>query len=205
MNSKPNFSFIIIILLTLVIILQRTCSKSAKTADDKITIKTDTVWKHTHDTVYKDVKVVEKVFVKPENVNYYPGETIDTCKARFQNLLKEHLVRTVYSDTLKLDSLGTIVVRDTVWINKLYGKRSYTKNYKIPQVTKTITITKQEEPKRQLYVGLNGFANRNDITAFSPGFIYKTKKDQIYQASVGVSFDGTVTYGFGTYWKIKIK
>ena len=205
MNSKPNFSFIIIVLLTLVIILQRTCSKSVKIADDKITIKTDTVWKHTHDTVFQDVKIIEKVFVDSENVNHYPGETIDTCKARFQNLLKEHLVRTVYSDTLKLDSLGTIVVRDTVWINKLYGKRSYTKNYKIPQVTKTITITKQEEPKRQLYVGLNAFANRNDITAFSPGFIYKTKKDQIYQASVGVSFDGTVTYGFGTYWKIKIK
>ena len=205
MNSKPNFSFIIIVLLTLVIILQRTCSKSVKIADDKITIKTDTVWKHTHDTVFQDVKIIEKVFVDSENVNHYPGETIDTCKARFQNLLKEHLVRTVYSDTLKLDSLGTIVVRDTVWINKLYGKRSYTKNYKIPQVTKTITITKQEEPKRQLYVGLNAFTNRNDITAFSPGFIYKTKKDQIYQASVGVSFDGTVTYGFGTYWKIKIK
>lgn len=200
--NKIKLSYLVIIVLVVIIILQRSCSE--KHVND-VSVKTDTIWKHTHDTVYKDVKIVEKIFVKPENVNYYPGETIDTCKARFQNLLKEHLVRTVYSDTLKLDSLGTIVVRDTVWINKLYGKRSYTKNYKIPQVTKTITITKQEEPKRQLYVGLNAFANRNDITAFSPGFIYKTKKDHIYQASIGVSFDGTVTYGFGTYWKIKIK
>lgn len=200
--NKIKLSYLVIIVLVVIIILQRSCSE--KHVND-VSVKTDTVWKHTNDTVYKDVKIVEKIFVKPENVNYYPGETIDTCKARFQNLLKEHLVRTVYSDTLKLDSLGTIVVRDTVWINKLYGKRSYTKNYKIPQVTKTITITKQEEPKRQLYVGLNAFANRNDITAFSPGFIYKTKKDHIYQASIGVSFDGTITYGFGTYWKIKIK
>ena len=175
MNSKPNFSFIIIVLLTLVIILQRTCSKSVKIADDKITIKTDTVWKHTHDTVFQDVKIIEKVFVDSENVNHYPGETIDTCKARFQNLLKEHLVRTVYSDTLKLDSLGTIVVRDTVWINKLYGKRSYTKNYKIPQVTKTITITKQQEPKKQMYEGQNAFPNRKDITEFSPRLIYNKK------------------------------
>lgn len=200
--NKIKLSYLVIIVLVVIIILQRSCSE--KHVND-VSVKTDTIWKHTNDTVYKDVKIVEKIFVKPENVNYYPGETIDTCKARFQNLLKEHLVRTVYSDTLKLDSLGTIVVRDTVWINKLYGKRSYTKNYKIPQVTKTITITKQEEPKRQLYVGLNAFANRNDITAFSPGFIYKTKKDHIYQASIGVSFDGTITYGFGTYWKIKIK
>ena len=200
--NKIKLSYLVIIVLVVIIILQRSCSE--KHVND-VSVKTDTIWKHTNDTVYKDVKIVEKIFVKPENVNYYPGETIDTCKARFQNLLKEHLVRTVYSDTLKLDSLGTIVVRDTVWINKLYGKRSYTKNYKIPEVTKTITITKQEEPKRQLYVGLNAFANRNDITAFSPGFIYKTKKDHIYQASIGVSFDGTITYGFGTYWKIKIK
>jgi hypothetical protein len=155
--------------------------------------------------VIKKVTVLKKEYVHINKPEYNSGETIDTCKARFQNLLKEHLVRTIYTDTLKLDSLGTVVIRDTVWINKLYGKREYIKDYKIPQVTKTITITKHEEPKRQLYVGLNAFANRSDITAFSPGFMYKTKKDHVYQASIGVGFNGVVTYGFGTYWKIKIK
>jgi hypothetical protein len=201
---KNRFYFIIIACLVAIILIQRSCDKIEK-AGDTTEVKTDTIYKHVHDTITKEVTVYKKQYVHINKPEYYPGETIDTCKARFQNLLKEHLVRTIYSDTLKLDSLGTIVVRDTVWINKLYGKRGYIKDYKIPQVTKTITITKQEEPKRQLYVGLNGFINRTDITAFSPGFIYKTKKDHIYQASIGVGFNGTITYGFGTYWKIKIK
>jgi len=201
---KNRFYFIIIACLVAIILIQRSCDKIER-AGDTTEVKIDTIYKHVHDTITKEVTVYKKQYVHINKPEYYPGETIDTCKARFQNLLKEHLVRTIYSDTLKLDSLGTIVIRDTVWINKLYGKRGYIKDYKIPQVTKTITITKQEEPKRQLHVGLNGFVNRNDITAFSPGFIYKTKKDHIYQASIGVDFNGTITYGFGTYWKIKIK
>jgi hypothetical protein len=203
---KPYLTLILIAILVLIILLQRSCSKmNFDSSEPKVTVKVDTVYKHVHDTITKKVTVYKKQYVHINKPEYYPGETIDTCKARFQNLLKEHLVRTIYSDTLKLDSLGTIVIRDTVWTNKLYGKRGYTKNYKIPQVTKTITITKQEEPKKQLYVGLNGFVNRTNITAFSPGFIYKTKKDHIYQASIGVDFNGTITYGLGTYWKIKIK
>jgi hypothetical protein len=194
----------IILTLIVVLLLQRSCNKAEQT-EDTVEVKTDTIYKHVHDTVIKKVTVLEKEYIHINKPEYYPGETIDTCKARFQNLLKEHLVRTIYTDTLELDSLGTIVIKDTVWINKLYGKREYIKNYKIPQVTKTITITKQEEPKRQLYVGLNAFANRSDITAFSPGFMYKTKKDHVYQVSIGVGFNGVVTYGFGTYWKIKIK
>jgi hypothetical protein len=194
----------IILTLIVVLLLQRSCNK-AESIGDTVEVKTDTIYKHVHDTVIKKVTVLKKEYVHINKPEYYPGETIDTCKARFQNLLKEHLVRTIYTDTLELDSLGTIVIKDTVWINKLYGKRGYIKDYKIPQVTKTITITKQEEPKRQLYVGLNAFANRSDITAFSPGFMYKTKKDHVYQASIGVGFNGVVTYGFGTYWKIKIK
>jgi hypothetical protein len=201
---KNRFYFIIIACLVAIILIQRSCDK-IEIAGDTTEVKVDTIYKHVHDTITKEVTVYKKQYVHINKPEYYPGETIDTCKARFQNLLKEHLVRTIYTDTLQLDSLGTIVIRDTVWINKLYGKRGYIKDYKIPQITKTITITKQEEPKRQLYVGLNGFINRIDITAFSPGFIYKTKKDHIYQASIGVDFNGTITYGFGTYWKIKIK
>ena len=102
---------------------------------------------------------------------------------------------------MKLDSLGTVVIRDTVWLNKLYGKREYTKNYKIPFVTKT--ITKKEDPKRQLYVGGNAFMNNTIL--LTPGLIYKDKKDRVFQANVGIGFDGSINYGIGTYWKIKLK
>jgi hypothetical protein len=201
MERKFSFTYIIIAILFSIIMLQRACS--FKKMDPTVEIKTDTIYKTIKDTVIKKVKVKDIVYVYPDGEEYKPGDNIDTCTIRFNKLLKEFSAKRTYVDTIKIDTIGSITVYDTVWKNELSGNRKYVVDYKIPYVTKT--ITKQEESKRQLYVGLNGFANRNDITVFSPGFIYKTKKDHIYQASLGVSFDGTITYGFGTYWKIKIK
>lgn len=200
---KINFNYLLIGILVAIIFLQRSCNGKQISSTPEPIITTDTIWKTTHDTVYKNVTIVKEEYIKPEGEQYNSGETIDTCKARFQNLLKEHIVRRVYSDTLKLDSLGTIVVRDTVWLNKLYGKRSYTKDYKIPFVTKT--IIKPEPPKRQLYIGGNLFGNTNSIQSITPGLLYKNKKDQIYQVNVGISTNGDIIYGLGAYWKIKIK
>ena len=147
--------------------------------------------------------VVKIEYIKPEGPEYTPGENIDTCRARFNYLLKQHTARRTYKDTIKLDSLGTITVIDTVWLNKL-GKRTYIKDYKIPLVTKTTTIIKQQDPKRQLYIGGNLFGDRRSLQVFTPGLIYKDRKDRVYQANVGVNFDGTLTFGVGTYWKINL-
>ena len=200
---KINFNYLLIGILIAIIFLQRSCNGKQISSTPEPIITTDTIWKTTHDTMYKNVTIVKEEYIKPEGEQYNSGETIDTCKARFQNLLKEHIVRRVYSDTLKLDSLGTIVVRDTVWLNKLYGKRSYTKDYKIPFVTKT--IIKPEPPKRQLYIGGNLFGNTNSIQSITPGLLYKNKKDQIYQVNVGISTNGDIIYGVGGYWKIKLQ
>jgi hypothetical protein len=198
-----KINYLVIGILVAIIILQRSCTLSENKPTDEQTVVTDTIWKTTHDTVFKKATVIKKEYVHINKPEYTSGETIDTCKARFQNLLNEHLVRRVYSDTITLDSLGTIVVQDTVWINKLYGKRMFIKDYKIPFVTKT--ITKPAEPKRQLYFGGNIFGNTNSLQSITPGLLYKNKKDQIYQANLGLNFDGTITYGFGAYWKIKLK
>jgi hypothetical protein len=200
---KIKFNYLVIGILVAIIFLQRSCNGEQISSTPEPIITTDTIWKTTHDTVYKKVNIIKKEYIKLQSEQYTSGETIDTCKARFENLLKEHLVRTVYSDTLQLDSLGTIVVRDTVWLNKLYGKRQYIKDYKIPFVTKT--ITKPTPPKRQMYIGGNLFGNANSMQGVTPGLLYKNKKDQIYQVNVGINFDGTITYGLGAYWKIKLK
>lgn len=200
MSVQNRIPYYLIVSLIAIIILQRSCSNNI-TEEPKETVVTDTIWKTTKDTVFKTVNAVKTEYITIDKEEYKPGESIDTCKTRFNNLLKEHLVRTVYSDTLKLDSLGTVVIRDTIWLNKLYGKREYTKNYKIPFVTKT--ITKKEDPKRQLYVGGNAFMNNTIL--LTPGLIYKDKKDRVFQANVGIGFDGSINYGIGTYCKIKLK
>lgn len=201
MSVQNKIPYYLIASLVAIIILQRSCNNNMDIDDNKITVKTDTVWKVTKDTVFKTVNAVKTEYISIDKEEYKPGESIDTCKTRFNNLLKEHLVRTVYSDTLKLDSLGTVVIQDTVWLNKLYGKREYIKDYKIPFVTKT--IIKKEDPRRQMYIGGNGFIGGSGL--LTPGLIYKDRKDRVYQANVSVGFDGSINYGFGMYWKINLR
>lgn len=198
---KINFNYIIIGILIAIIFLQRACSSVDSPQEPIVVTKTDTVWKETHDTVVKTVKEVDIKYVSPKAPEYTPGENIDTCRARFAYLLKQHSARRVYKDTIKLDSLGTITVIDTVWLNKLKD-RTYIKDYKIPLVTKTNTIIKQADPKRQLYIGGNLFGDKNQLQLFTPGLIYKDRKDIVYQLNAGFNFDGSITFGIGAYWKI---
>jgi hypothetical protein len=205
-NLKTHLTFIVIGILILIILLQRSCSGNSNVnTPPQVSVKIDTVYKHITDTVIKTVKLKSVVYVKPEGRQYASGETLDTCKQRFQNLLKEHIAKKVYKDTLKLDSLGTITVIDTVWLNNLYGKRTYLQDIKIPTITKTITVTKTEEPKRQLYIGGNLFGDKTQLQLVTPGLLYKTRKDHIYQVNLGVNFNGSITYGLGLYYKIKLK
>jgi hypothetical protein len=204
-KTRKNISYLVIVILVAIILLQRSCTPTTVVnGDPEVTVKIDTVYKNITDTVIKTVPVKSVVYVKPEGPHYVPTDDIDTCKANFDRLLNEHIKKTVYQDTLKLDNdFGTITVIDTVWINKLYGKRTYIQNINIPTITKT--ITKPEEPKRQIYIGANLFGDKKQLQVFTPGILYKTKKDHIYQANLGVNFDGSITYGGGMYWKISFK
>lgn len=199
--TKTNITYWLIAILIGIILLQRSCTSNANKSLVKETVKLDTVWRETKDTVFKTIKITNTKYVPLKEDKYTVSNDCNSCKTRFENLLKDHLVRTVYADTIKLDSLGTIVVKDTVWLNKLYGKREYIKDYKIPFVTKT--IIKKEDPKRQMYIGGNTFIGTSGL--LTPGLIYKDLKDRVYQANIGVGFDGSINYGFGMYWKINLR
>jgi hypothetical protein len=202
-NIKIDFKYIIIAVLVSIILVMKACDNHIETIDEPIVLtKYDTVWKHTHDTIIKKVNVVK--IIHPKEPVFLPGDNIDTCKSRFNELAKEYTAKLVYCDTIKLDSIGIITVVDTVSYNKIKD-RKYIRNYKIPLVTKTTTIIKPTDPKRQLYFGGNLFGNNRNLQSISPGIIYKDKKDRIFQANVGLNFDGQIIYGIGTYWKIKFK
>lgn len=189
MNKIP---YIVIVALVVVIILMRSCSN---VIDKETTyVKTDTIWKETKDTVTKNVNIVSVRYVPVKETIF---TSVDTCN-------KEYNRQTVYRDTIKLDSIGGITIIDTVFQNRL-GKRTIFKDYKIPLVTKTSTIIKAQQPNRQLYIGGNLFGDRRSLQTITPGLLYKDRKDRIYIANVGVNFDGSITYGVGAYFKIKLK
>jgi hypothetical protein len=199
-----HFTVIVIGLLIAIIILQRSCTDpKLVTPEPSVVTKIDTIWKHVYHTTIKKVPVKSYIYYEPEIVRVTPSDNIDTCRAKFNTLFKKHSIQTIYQDTLKLDSLGTVTIIDTVWLNKL-SKRIYIQNIKIPTVTKTTTITKQKPAVRQLYIGGNFFTSNLTENIVTPGLIYKDRKDRIYQVNVGIDNTGSVYYGGGLFWKIKL-
>lgn len=193
-NMKFDYKYIVIIVLVAIIILMRGCESRFIPKEPIVITKYDTIWKETHDTITKKVTITNTEYVPYEKVIF---ANVEAC-------MREYNRKTTYRDTIVLDSIGTITVVDTVFQNSL-RERTIFKDYKIPLVTKTLTIIKQPDPKRQLYIGGNLFGDRRQLQILTPGLLYKDRKDRIYQANVGVNFDGTLTYGVGTYWKINFK
>jgi hypothetical protein len=171
------------------------------------------VIKHTIDTV--DIVKTKVVTKKGEDIYHetiVEKEVIIPTVIDTAALLKDYYSKVLYKDVLVLpDSLGTVAVTDTISQNKILGR---TFNASVKQRTIKETTIVKEPAKTQLYYGLNGGFNKEDVvSSISAGLILKTKKDKIYQFNLGVNnrvVDGTTGglspyIGFGTYWKIKVK
>jgi hypothetical protein len=160
-------------------------------------IKTKVVTKK-GDDIYHET-IVEKEVLIPA--------VIDTAA-----LLKDYYSKVLYKDVLVLpDSLGTVAVTDTISQNKILG-RTFDANVKQRTIKETLIV--KEPARNQVYYGLNGGFNKADVvSSVGAGIMLKTKKDKIYQFTLGVNnrvVDGTTGgfspyVGFGTYWKIKVK
>jgi len=206
---KKYFSFgIIVVLLLILFFSPRGCKDVIDGNAETITIKTDTVWAEVHDTIEKEVPVLEYKYITLKGEQYTPGDNLDTCTSRFNKVVKELSKRTIYEDVIKLDTLGlqgTLTIKDVIFKNQFEGKRKYISDLKVPTITKEITITKDAEPVRQFYFGANIYGDKDRIQLVTPGILYKDKKDHVYQANIGVNFDGSVTYGAGLYYKISLR
>lgn len=170
-------------------------------------IKADTVT--LHDTAWQvhDSLIVKKLKIKQIIHDTLPAEYIaDTnypkLKAQYDALVIAYLVKNLYTDTVKIDTLGYVAVTDTVHKNKIHG-RSYKYNYKIPTITVTNTITKQAPPKGALFIGGGVTGNPNEVKSLFGGFLYKSKKDKVFGLNVGLTGNSKIVYGVQSYWKIK--
>jgi hypothetical protein len=171
---------------------------------------------HEIDTVFQEVKVevpkyVPKWRTKIETVEIHdsiPAEPIDTTA-----ILADYYAKYKTVDTLKLpypDSVNKVfgygVVTDVISKNAIES-RNIVWNYSIPTVTHTITI--HPKPKAQVYIGAMANVNRVQIlSSVSGALLYKTKKDRIYIANIGVANNGSGAQPFlggGVLWKISFK
>jgi len=99
------------------------------------------------DTVYQQ-KTFTK-FIKGNSIPFVILDTIfltDTIKDTI-TIVKDYNQVKVYSDTMRIDSLGYAYIQDTINQNKIQG-RGFSANFNLP----TITITKliEQKAKNQL-------------------------------------------------------
>lgn len=192
----------IIMVLFSIIILQRSCNKPSLTPEPSVITK--------HDTAYitKDTTIVKKTTLVKRDTLYRPGDPVfipDTnyykLRLQYLHIVKEYTTRNIYTDTLLLDSLGTVVLHDTVHLNKLQ-QRTYKLSYKIPVITKTIT----QPIRRQLFIG-GGISISTSFTepTANLGLLYKNKKENIFGVYTLVNGQSKPQIGVSSYWKLSLK
>ena len=174
---------VIVILLAVLIFFIFSDSKYTKT--DPIIIA---------DTVYQQ-KTFTK-FIKGKSIPFVILDTIylidritDTI-----TIVKDYNQVKVYSDTMRIDSIGYAYIQDTISQNKVQG-RGFSANFNLP----TITITKILETKsrNQLYLGFIGdLKHSNGQIGIGGSIALKTAKNTLYTATATMN-----GYSFGYYKK----
>jgi hypothetical protein len=146
------------------------------------------------DTVYQ-----EKTFTKFIKGNSIPFVVLDTIYIVDRvtdtiTIVKDYNQVKVYSDTMRIDSIGYAYIQDTISQNKIQG-RGFSANFNLP----TITITKLIEPKskNQLYLGFIGdLKHSNGQIGIGGSIALKTAKNTLYTATATMN-----GYSFGYYKK----
>lgn len=203
-----KYSIAILVVVALILLSRIGCNNGFgffdKPVSDTLIVR-DTVWQEHDSTIIKQMTVKEVIHDPVIIQQYVPDTNYERLKIQFEMLVKEHTVKNVYADTLKLDTLGYIAIADTTQLNKLLN-RSYNYKYKIPTITEQITITKYPPKRNQLYVGAGVNVERTFAPASAElGLLLKTKRDQIMGVKAGSDINGNITYGFQSYWKIGSK
>lgn len=182
----PIYLVCVSVLLLLAILLVRDCggkpevSKGTVWVDgkpfEKVSSKTDTFYKDTTIIRYRAGRTI----IKDTTIYVSVPANVDTA-----SILKAYYARNVYSDTLRLDSLGYVAVSDTISRNSILG-RTYRASLRERTIKQT-TIVK-EPRKGSLWFGV-GFASNVTTDA---SLLYQSKKE--WGLQLGATLDGKQVY-----------
>lgn len=205
---KLDLKTILIILLGSLLLLTQMCSGNRDKPGGVINVggKNYQVLKHTVDTEYVPV---EKIVIKRGKDIYHDTTIYVPLPVSFDTMemVKNYLAMNVFKDSLILDdSLGFIVVSDTIQMNKIRTRVWDTKINKV-KIRDNKIVT--ELPKNQVFIGFNTSVNKVDmIGSVGIGTTLKTKSDKLYNLNLGLmnTSNGMSPYiGGGLQWKIRLK
>lgn len=203
--KKVSISEILVLVLLVIILLQR-CGGGKEIVSEPKVFR-DTVWVHHDSTINSKPQIINNipysVPIDRWNTEYLPDSNYDKLIKQYTDLAEKFLSSNVYKDSLHIDSLGYVLVKDTISKNVIVG-RSFSYDLKYPIVKETRIIP--EAKKTQWFAG--GFVQGekgNLIDGIGAGLLIKNKRDQIFGAHAGLNTSGNLQIGVSSYWKIKIK
>ena len=167
-------------------------------------IGSDARYTKTEPTIVSDTVYQQKTFTKFTKGKSIPFVILDTIynidtttiyKLDTITIVKDYNQVKVYSDTMRIDSLGYAYIQDTISQNKIQG-RGFSANFNLP----TITITKVIVPKskNEVYFGLLGDLRAIDNkVGLGLGLGFKTAKNGLFTINAT-----TNQYSLGYYKKL---
>lgn len=180
---------VLIIVLVLVLLYQSQCSRKDP-VEPEVIVTIETKW-DTVNVIQTEYVPKWRTRVVTERVEV-PSE-IDTM-----SILRDYYVKYHYTDTLTLDTLGFLVLNDTISQNSILS-RSFTSDISIP----TTTITKEIYlNKREFYWGMGVNGGTSQLDYVGGEFMFKNKQRNMYGIGVGVNQDLQPTISGRIYWKI---
>ena len=177
----------IVIAILVIIVFLFIKDKSEYIGQPSVIIDTDTVYQQKTFTKFIKGKSIPFVVL---DTTYLIDEVHDTI-----TIVKDYNQVKVYSDTMRIDSLGYAYIQDTISQNKIQG-RGFSANFNLPTITITKVIT--PKPKSEVYLGVIG-----DLRAFDNkvglglGLGYKTAKNGLFTINAT-----TNNYSLGYYIKL---
>jgi len=188
-NYFKNIQSLLVVVLAVLLFLQRGCSPTPPVEPQTIT-EVVTRW----DTL----KVATKEYV-PKYIRKTVVD-IDTFQAPIDtmSILRDYYAKYFYTDTIKVDSLGFIVINDTVTRN-LISKRDVQSNIFIPTTTITNTVYLY---KKEFFGGISVGATNQAVQNINGELLYINKKRNAYGFGIGLNPDFQPVYTARMYWKI---
>jgi hypothetical protein len=168
----------------------RSCSGNKNIPEPKIITETIIEW----DTVViEKTQYVPKWRTKVTTIHDTVLADVDTAF-----ILNDYYSTYAYTDTLSLDSLGSIVINDTISRNSILF-RNVQPNILIPTITVTNTSYLYQ---REFFGGVSLGVSPTAIQNINGEILFVNKKRQAYGFGIGLNNEFAPIYTGRLYWKI---
>ena len=184
-----NIQSLLLVVLVVIIFLMRGCSSTPASTEPRIE----------RDTVTEYVTIEKESIVYRPKIKYITKVDIDTFSTPVDTLaiLADYYAVKTYEDTQVLDSLN-ITITDTVSQNQILGRQiAYNFTYPRKTIKETIYIN-----QRELYFGLRGIGNMDQVSYLGGEMLFRNKKKQIYSFGAGVDQNLVPVISLSMYWKL---